>query len=297
MKVAVTGGTGFVGKAIVDELLRAGYKVRILSRRIPDKSPEGTVHIPGSVVTGEGLETFVDNVDAVVHLVGIIREAGENTFKAVHHDGTVNILLAASRAGVKRYVHMSALGTRENAVSNYHKTKFAGEEAVRASGLPWTIFRPSTIFGPGDSFINMLAQMMRRSPVIPVMGGGKGLMQPVYVEDVATAFRTALQSETHIGKTYELGGADTLSLMQIMKKVAQQIDKKPFFISIPAPMVAPFLKLAQALGIQLPITTEQLIMLGENNIRTGGDPVEALGIEWTGFEEGIKKYLVSGSSV
>ena len=291
MKIAVTGGTGFVGTAVVLELLNAGHEVRVLSRRAPERLPDGASHVIGSVVTGEGLDALVEGVDAVVHLVGIIRETGHNTFKAVHHEGTIKIITATASADVRRYVHMSAMGTRENAVSTYHRTKYAAEEAVRASGLDWTIFRPSTIFGPGDSFINMLAGMMRKFPVFPVMGGGKNKMQPVFVKDVTTSFCNALESEVHIGRTYELGGPDILDLKQILEIIAQVLDIKRIFINIPLPLVSPVVKLAQLLKIQMPVTSDQLIMLGEDNIRTGGDPVEELGIQWTPFEEGIRQYL------
>jgi NADH dehydrogenase len=289
--VAVTGGTGFVGSAVVSELLNSGHEVRILSRIAPEKLPEGASHVKGSVVTGEGLSTFVQGVDAVIHLVGIIKEAGANTFEAVHHQGTVNVILAASRAGVRRYLHMSALGTREGARSRYHRSKWDGEEAVRASGLEWTIFRPSTIFGPGDAFINMLAEIMRRTPVMPVMGGARNLMQPVAIQDVAASFRTALESDAHIGKTYELGGPDRLNLKQILENLAQVIGKKRILFNMPLPLILPFVKAAALVKLPLPVTPDQLIMLGEDNIRTGGDPVEALGIRWTPFEEGIRQYL------
>jgi NADH dehydrogenase len=295
LKVAVTGGTGFVGTAVVSELLQAGHEVRILSRKAPERLSDAVRHVPGSVVTGEGLDTLVEGVDAVIHLVGIIREKGINTFKAVHHEGTVNVIVAASRAGVSRYLHMSAMGTREGAKSRYHQTKWAGEEAVRASGLDWTIFRPSTIYGPGDSFINMLADTMRKTPVMPVLGGGWNLMQPIFVNDVAASFRAALESEIHINKTYELGGPDTFTLKQILEKVLQVIDKKTNLVGVPMLLVAVAVWVAERLTIALPVTTDQLIMLREDNVRTGGDPVEALEIEWTGFEEGIRGYLKTGN--
>ncbi len=120
-------------------------------------------------------------------------------------------------------------------------------------------------------------------------------MQPVYVKDVALAFRTALESDIHIGKTYELGGPDVLSLKQILEIVSQVLNLKRLFTSIPLRVVSPVVKMAQLFNIPLPVTSDQLIMLGEDNIRTGGDPVEELGVSWTPFEEGIRHYL--GSSV
>jgi NADH dehydrogenase len=291
MKVAVTGGTGFVGNAVVYELLKHGHTVRILSRKAPGSLPDRVEHVSGSVITGRGLGELLTGADALVHLVGIIKEAGENTFKAAHYEGTVNVVAAASKSGVHRYIHMSAMGTRENAVSSYHKTKYAAEEVVRSSGLDWTIFRPSTIFGPEDRFINMLVDIMKKSPVMPVVGGGRSQMQPVALQDVAAAFRSAIESEVTIGKTYELGGPDIFNLKEMLKIIAQVIKIKRLYITVPIPALFPLVKAGEMLHLPLPVTSDQLIMLGEDNIRTGGDPIEELGIEWTPFEEGIRQYL------
>jgi NADH dehydrogenase len=292
MLIAVTGGTGFVGSTVVAELLHRGHTVRVLARKAPKEPPgDNLSYFRGDVSTGEGLEPLVKGTDAVVHLVGIIREEGANTFDRIHRLGTENALAAASEAGAGRFVHMSALGTRENAVSAYHRTKWAGEEAVRASELEWTVFRPSIIFGPGDEFINMLAGVMRRTPVMPVVGGGKSLMQPVSVKDVAASFCAAVESTSHKGRTYELGGPDVLTFREILGITANVIGKKRFFIPFPSALVRPPVALLQGLGVPLPVTTDQLTMLGEDNIRMGGDPIEDLGIEWTEFEEGIREYL------
>jgi uncharacterized protein YbjT (DUF2867 family) len=292
MQLAVTGGTGFVGREVVSELLRHGHEVRILARKEPQEPPRDHLSFfKGSVVTGEGLDPFVKGADALIHLVGIIKQAGDNTFDAVHRRGAVNVIEAASRQNVGRYVHMSALGTREDAVSLYHRTKWSGEEAARASGLQWTIFRPSIIFGPGDAFINMLAGVMRRTPVMPVIGGGKNLMQPVSVKDVASSFRVAVESGEHSSKTYELGGPEVLDFATILKITAKVIGKNRIFMPIPMPLVRPPVAFLQTFGLPLPVTADQLTMLSEDNICRGGDPIEDLEIKWTGFEEGIREYL------
>lgn len=291
MKIAVTGGTGFVGKAVVSELVRKGCEVKVLSRSSPEEIHPGTAHLIGNVATGEGLGDLVEGVHAVIHLVGIIREAGKSTFEAVHRDGTINVLQACKNFGVRRYLHMSALGTRQNARSRYHQSKWAAEEAVRDSGLKWTIFRPSIVFGPHDAFINMLFSVMKVTPVMPVPGGGKSLIQPVHVDDVAASFSKSLGPGPFTGKTYELGGPQVLSLKKIIKIMAKVTDKKRLYLDIPRPFLVPAVKIGELMRLKLPMTSDQLIMLEEDNIRTGGDPVEELGIEWTGFEEGIKKYL------
>jgi NADH dehydrogenase len=188
---------------------------------------------------------------------------------------------------------MSALGTRKGAISAYHRTKWAGEEAVRRSALSWTIFRPSIIFGPGDEFVNMLADTMKKTPIMPVIGGGKNLMQPVYVSDVARAFTAALERPESIGKLYELGGPDIFTFKQILKTISHVIDKSPLFLSIPAGIAKGPIALLQALGVTLPITRDQLIMLQEDNIRKSGDDVGELGVEWKEFEEAIRQYLIA----
>jgi len=294
MKIAVTGGNGFVGSSIVSELLGRGHEVRILARSFPEDSRDGQRHFfHGNVVTGEGLDGCLEGADAVIHLVGIIEEKkGKGvTFDAVHRRGTLNVVEGAVARNVPRYIQMSALGTRGDAVSAYHRTKWAAEEAVRKSGLIWTIFRPSVIFGPGDAFINMLADIMRKTPVMPVVGGGKNLMQPVAVKDVAASFRVAVESPDLGSRTYELGGPEIFTFDQIVRIIAKVTNKKRIFVPVPFQVIRPPVTILQSLRIPLPVTTDQLTMLAEDNIRKGGDPIEELGIDWTPFEEGIREYL------
>jgi NADH dehydrogenase len=198
MTVFVTGGTGFVGRAILRELAARGHRARLLARD-PDAARARTASLPGErefcqgdVLEASLLSAALAGADAVIHLVGIISEIGRQTYENVHTRGAENLVAAAKAAGVRRFVQMSALGVRANAVARYHKSKWAAEECVRASGLDWTIFRPSIIYGPGDGFVNLFARMSRWLPVLPVMGSGKNLMQPIAVEDVARCFVGAL---------------------------------------------------------------------------------------------------------
>ncbi len=331
MKVAVTGGTGFVGSVLVEELLSRGHGVSVLSRGFASAKPLDSVqgptvrqahgpelsrrtsnhasgvagvqsgqenkdnknatYVKGNVITGEGLDELMEGKDALIHLVGIIRERGKNTFEATHHRATVNVLEAAGRNSVERVLHMSALGTRAEAVSTYHKTKWKGEEAVRKSELSWTIFRPSIIFGPRDEFVNMLAKAMKIAPVFPVLGDGMNLMQPVSVKDVARAYGDALGEERAIGKVIELGGPDILTFMVIIKIIAQTINIQRKYINIPVSLIRPFVKLTDTLKIPAPISTDQLIMLSEDNIVKDTSGMELLGFRFVKFADGIKEYL------
>ncbi|MFV2082268.1 MAG: complex I NDUFA9 subunit family protein [bacterium] len=310
MKVAVTGGTGFVGSVLVEELLSRGHVVSVLSRGVVDvkfdldqrprtkdqrvkhhENRESATYMKGNVITGEGLDELMEGKDALIHLVGIIREKGDNTFEAAHHRAVVKVLEAAGRNNIDRVLHMSALGTRAGAVSNYHKTKWKGEEAVRASGVTWTIFRPSIIFGPRDEFVNMLAKAMKKTPVFPVIGEGRNLMQPVSVKDVARAYGDALVEERAIGKVIELGGPDILTFMDIIKKIAQTLDIKRKYVNIPVSLIRPFVRLSDALRVPAPISTDQLIMLGEDNIVMDTSGMELLGFKFMKFADGVREYL------
>src|SRR5437879_1854498 len=173
MKVFVTGATGFVGEDIVRQLHGAGHSIRILVRDPNSRHAQeaisryGAAIHPCNVLDARSLEGALSGCKAVIHLVGIISEVGQNTFENVHTRGTQNMVTAAQQAGVRRFVQMSALGTRPDAVSPYHQTKWAAEELVRRSGLQFTVFRPSLIYGRRDHFVNLFAKIIRFSPVVP----------------------------------------------------------------------------------------------------------------------------------
>jgi len=302
VNVFVTGATGFVGREILQQLRAAGHAIRILTRA-PD-SPQVTelVKCPrvevraGDVLDGASLEGELAGVDAVIHLVGIISEIGRNTFENVHTRGTENAVNAAKGAGVKRFVHMSALGTRANAVSRYHQSKWAGEEAVRRSGLAHTIFRPSIIYGPNDGFVNLFARMSRFSPMVPVMGTGRSKFQPVPVEDVAACFVRALEEPRSIGRTYDVCGPEVLTLEQIVNLVLEATGRKRWKAHVPwwlARCQAAFLEWAwpRFLGQPPPLHRDQLIMLQEDNVGNPAPALELFGLKPSSFHEGIARYL------
>ena len=245
------------------------------------------------------MEGGLNGVDAVVHLVGIISEVGENKFENVHTRGTENIVIAARAAGMKRFIHMSALGTRPNAASRYHQSKWAAEEIVRRGGLAWTIFRPSIIYGPGDGFVNLFARMSRFSPVLPVIGSGRSKFQPVPVQDVATCFVRALSEPHSIGQIYGLCGTEVFTLEQILDLILEVTARRRIKLHLPlwlARCQAAFLELVfpRLLGQAPPLNRDQLIMLQEDNV---GDPkaaMELFGLKPAPFREGIVRYLTSG---
>src|SRR5436190_2245123 len=195
-RAMVTGGSGFVGTALLEELIRRNWGVHALVNRRPLGGFADQVRsFPGGVFDKSALDRAMQGCDAVVHLIGIIMENRSRgvTFARMHVDATRNVVEAAKRNNVRRIVHMSALGTRSDAPSEYHRTKFAAEEIVRHSGLEWTIFRPSLIHGPKGEFMQMESNWIHhRAPpffFLPYFGagamgfGGAGKLQPIFVGD------------------------------------------------------------------------------------------------------------------
>lgn len=308
MKTFVTGATGFVGSEVVRHLYEAGHAVRILARN-PNSGPvqalasefKAEVH-PGDVLNTASLVNGLEGAEAVVHLVGIISEAGESTFERVHVAGAQNVLTAAQRAGVKRWVQMSALGTRPHAASRYHQTKWAAEEIVRASGLGFTIFRPSLIYGPRDQFVQLFARIIRFSPLVPVMGSPRARFQPVPVEAVASAFARSLGEAKSIGQTFDLCGADTLTLAGMLDVIQAVLHRKRWKARIPSGLAncqAALLEwvYGRLLGKAPPLNREQLIMLREDNIGNPQPANELFGLAPMAFRDGIARYLRPQTSI
>ncbi len=299
--IFITGATGFVGRNLVEELLRRSFRLRCLVRD-PDKASWlkgiGCELVKGDVTDAASLKrALTPDVkrgapsSAVIHLVGILFEAEGAGFENVHVRGTRNVVEACKSAGVTRYLHISALGTRPGARSRYHKTKWEAEEIVRASGLAYTVFRPSVIFGKEDRFTNMFARAMRLSPVIIVPGDGKNRMQPVYVKDLAAAMSDSIENERAERKTFEIGGEETLTLDGIIDAIAKAARRR--IVKVHAPM--PFMKFSAAVLESLmsrpPITRDQLLMLEEDNVTAENALAGFFGIKPAGFTEGMRGYL------
>jgi NADH dehydrogenase len=302
MKVLVTGATGFVGREIVRQLHKGGQAIRVLARtchspRVQEAISRygAEVHV-GDVLDAASLDGALSGMDALIHLVGIISEVGESTFENVHTRGTANIVAAARQARVRRFVHMSALGTRANAGSRYHQSKWAAEELVRHSGLDFTIFRPSLIYGPEDQFVNMFARMTRLSPVVPLLGSPHARFQPVAVEAVAAAFVGSLGEPKSAGQTYDLCGPEALTLSEIVDRILDVLQRRRLKVQVPLGLAR-----CQAACLEFiyrgllrrasPLNRDQLIMLQEDNVGNP-QPANALfGLKPIPFREGIANYL------
>jgi uncharacterized protein YbjT (DUF2867 family) len=293
MKVLMTGATGFVGTRLREVIRKDGHQVRLLVRKesaaeVEKKLPSGAYE----VVHGDVFETNTclhacEGCDAVVHLVGIIREfpAKGITFDEVHRVATANVVDAARRSGAVRFVHMSALGAREDAPSEYHRSKRAGERVVESSGLRWTIFRPSWIFGPGDELSAQIKDIARK-PVIPLIGGGRSLVQPVALDDVCECMAKALRMPETQGKIYELGGPDRLSYREIFEAAASRAGGKPATMSVSAGLIRPIVELLQRFQ-SFPLTVDQLKMLAEDNVCEIDPYVKTFGVTPASFRQAI----------
>jgi uncharacterized protein YbjT (DUF2867 family) len=233
--VAVTGATGFVGRNVVCTLLAAGYRVRALVRSVERARavlPAGNLDlIEGEVFDSTALRELLAGASATIHLIGIIEERPRRgvIFERLHTQATRHIVEATLVAGIERYLHMSALGTRAQAPSVYHRTKYAAERIVRSSDLAWTIFRPSLIVGPEGEFARMMQAWARgKAPpylFLPYFGAGllglgrRSRVQPIAVTDVANCFVAALDRPAAIGKVYDLGGPEAFTWPAMLRRV------------------------------------------------------------------------------
>jgi NADH dehydrogenase len=294
MKILLTGGTGFVGSGVRRELKALGHDVRLLVR--PASASKLDVREGFDVIAGDVLDTHaclraVKDCDAVVHMVGIRRERPQEgiTYEALHTEATYSVVDAARRSGVERVVLMSSLGTRKDAPSGYHRTKAESEEIVRKSGLRWTIFRPSVIFGPGDEFHPLLADLVHR-PIVPVIDGGRALLQPVAHRNVVGPMARSLTMPETQGKMYEIGGPERHAFADILHKVARHYGVWPNTVSMPSRFAKPMVKFAQRFR-SFPLTLDELYMLLEDNVCETAPFTSTFGVTLDSYEDKIPSLL------
>jgi len=307
----VFGGSGFIGRHVVQRLAAAGWRVRVATR-----DPEGATYLRPRGDVGQvepvyadltkdfSVQAAVERADLVIDLVGILYERGRQTFQALHVEGASRIAAAARAAGVKQLVHVSALGADEESDSAYARSKAAGEKAVREAFPGAVIFRPSVVFGPEDGFFNRFASLTGFSPVLPVFlndgfrrkgfgidvwGTGGPKFQPVYVGDVAAAIAKVIDGG-YEGKSFELAGPRVYSMKQIMEITLEAAGRTRCLLPLPmvvAKLQAPFLGL-------LPnplLTPDQVRLMGHDNIATGAPGFKQLGIVPQDAEAIVPTYL------
>ena len=235
----VFGGSGFVGRQIIHELVARDIAVKVVTRASDNELLAELGGETGQVVPVKcdysddaNITAAAEGSDIVINCIGVLFERGSQTFQKAHVDIPNAIAKASSKAGVERFVHICALAV-ERGTSQYAKSKAAGEKAVFSAFPKASILRPSIIFGEDDSFFNMFASMAKVLPAFPLIGGGKPLFQPVFVGDVADAVIAALMDDKVQGQIYELAGPETLSFKEVYETMFGYTGQKRFLIPIP----------------------------------------------------------------
>ncbi len=270
--VCLIGGAGFIGRALVEKLARAGTRITVLTRnavRAKNLKPMGDVGqitiMSGDALQDSDLERAMFSADYVVNLIGIFHPSGKQNFESAQAVLPQRISYIAKRLNTKKIVHISAIGADLNSNSIYQKTKAEGERNLLRSSPNSTILRPSIVFGPGDGFFDRFAKMAMVVPALPLLGGGKTQFQPVFVGDVADAILYCLANKQTDGQIYELGGPTIYTFEELLTYILNVIDKKRMLL--PVPLVA--MKIPAGLMSILPnppITLDQLRMLNMNNV-------------------------------
>jgi len=304
MKVFITGGTGFVGSAVSEKIKSSGASVTLLERnkkKIPHLKELGFEVFEGTLEEKSAVSAFLsaDKFDAVINLIGIIRSLPEFSFQKVHVD-YVNILLdMAKESGIERFIHMSALGAAENSDSEYFSTKYEGESLVRNSGLKWTVFRPSLIFGNNAGFFDDLIDLVKTRAFVPIIGTGETKFAPIDVFSVAEAYNNALYNEKTFNKVFQLCGPDTYTFEDMIDLIMEILPPKKLKIHAPSFAAEKSLniieRLSPSLAKSMPITSDQIRMLKYDNIceeaMDGSD--ELFGLKRTHLKDWLKEYLTT----
>lgn len=301
--ITVFGGSGFLGRYVVRRLVKAGYRVRVATRRphlAYELKPMGVVGqiqlVQANLRNRASVERAISGASGVVNLVGILFQSGRQSFQGLQDQGARLIAEVAKAEGIDRFVQISAIGADTKSDSLYAKSKAAGEEAVRALIPEAVILRPSIIFGSEDEFFNKFADMARFAPALPLIGGGETRFQPVYVDDVAQAVVATLESRQARGQTYELGGPKVYSFKALMAFILSTIQRRRFLVPIPF-IAASGLGLAGEMAGKLPfvepfLTRDQVKLLKTDNVVSSDRlTLSDLGIEAETVEAIVPTYL------
>ena len=291
--ILVTGGTGFVGSHLIKRLASERIQTRCLARKTSDieKLKELGIEVAyGDVLDKESLKKAVEDVETVIHLVGIIVEKKGATFEIIHTQGTKNLVDASKAAGVQRFIYISALGARENARSRYHKTKWEAERAVINSGMEYVIFRPSIMIGEGGEFITMLSKIVRWAPIIPIIDG-ESKVQPIYVENTVDCIIKSLTDTKTTNRIFEIAGPDQITYKELFLILMEVLDVDNPTFQIPITFMWPAACILEGVMEKPPITTQQLTMLQEDNICDISEMQEVFNLKLVPFKEALKTFL------
>lgn len=279
----VTGAAGLVGTHTCRELIRRGWKVRALVRdpaRAASRLAEQNLELRvGDIRDEDALAEALRGAAAVVHLAAIAIERGRDSYESANTDATKILLRQAATAGATRFIYMSQNGASSSSPYEFLRSKGIAEDAVRASGLRWTALKPSVIFGPQDAFINVLARMIRLSPLVfPIPGGGRALFQPISVRDVASAVAISLDRDDTIGSAYGLGGPAVLSLREMTERILVAMRTQRMLLPVPVAVLRPVVAVMQNVLPKPPVTTGLLDLLSMDNTVPENEITRTFGI-------------------
>jgi NADH dehydrogenase len=297
-KAVVFGGSGFVGQYIIRQLVKTATTIVVPSRYADRVLPLKVLGAVGQIVpfpmhlaNDQKIAEAVAHADVVINCVGILAESSKSTFDAVQHDFPRRLAKAAQQAGVKQFIHLSAIGADAQSASSYAQSKARGEQAILEVFPKATILRPSLIFGAEDKFFNLFATMAKFSPILPLIGGGKTLFQPVYVADVADAVMAVLDKPAARGKTYELGGPKVYSFKQLLEIMLKETGQKCLLLPVPMEIARVKAFFLEKLPNPL-LTRDQLILLGHDNVVSKGAlSFKTLDLEPTALEVILPTYM------
>jgi NADH dehydrogenase len=295
MQVFVTGATGFVGHEVIRQLLRAGHRPVCLVRPgSEEKLPSASVDVrSGDVTRPETLRGALNGCEAVIHLVGIIREYPRQgvTFERLHIEATANMMAAAQAQKVPRFIQMSSNGAEADGRTAYYRTKWQAEQHLKASSLDWTIFRPSIMYGKEDNFCTMLAGMVRVLPAVPVFGDGSYRLAPVAVEDVAASIVASLDRDDACGRTFHCCGDKDVTFDELLDLIGAILHRRKVVkVHQPIWLVKPLLARLQSLP-GCPLTVDQLQMLLDGNICDPRDWQRFFDLSCRSLKEGLRRAL------
>jgi uncharacterized protein YbjT (DUF2867 family) len=297
--ILVTGANGFVGSHMVPALVDAGHRVlalvrdengaALVMRRLAPSQREAVETRAGDVTKPDTLPAALAGADAVLHLVAVPRDwDGGATLRLVNTEGTRNVLRAAADAGVRRFVHLGALGVVDDPDLHYGSSKVKGMALVRESGLDWTILSPSLLFGPRDGFFNILGDLVRMSPgIVPITGKGDARFQPLAITDLARAAVITFGDPATVGREFLLGGQRYWTYREIVEEVLRGMGKKRAMVPMPVALIRLVATVAEKIRLPFPVATDQLRQLKHDNIGPLGSVVDGFGFEPRPMEGGL----------
>lgn len=299
--ILVTGGTGFVGSAVVRRLRERDEEVRCLARNPTRPEAQrlrqrGSEVVQGDMTDSASLRRGVEGCEAVIHIAAI-RQGRPEQFRRIMSEGTRDLVAAAQEAGVRRFVQMSALGVNEETKDEipYYRAKWEQEQTVQSSGLEWVIFRPSFIFGSGGGILPTFARITRLAPVTPVVGDGTQRIQPIWIDDLAEIFADALRNPAAANRLFELGGPDAVDWNELWERLKRAQGIRRPSVNMPMGFMRLNARLTERLPGEIPLTRDLLRMmeLGDNtaDVRPA---VETFGVPLTPLDEQLRRAVAEG---